>query len=173
MSSQYHFDTHFCQDTAIGDIVLAVDEDSQNEEGIDMIITGMRYGHITTNSFYIKLVPFELYQDEMYDEEGYIIPVIYGDKYSISVWALTSLNVSILPGWMTGVRTILLNQSDDESESKTPLQKRNKLVGLKHGSCQDSEAKFEAYMDPTVAALSETKGRITRNKFYPSIKCKE
>ena len=173
MSSQYQFETHFREDTAIGDIVFAVDEGSQNEEGVEMIITGMRYGSTIPNSFYIKLVPFELYQDVMYDGEGYIISVIYGDKYTISMWALTSLDVGILPGWMTGVRTILLDQYDDASESSSPLQKRNKLVGLEHGSHQDSEAKFEAYMDPTVAALSETKGRITRNKFYPSIKCKE
>ena len=37
------------------------------------------------------------------------------------------------------------------------------------GSKQDIEAKYEAYMDPTVAALAEVKGRVTRNQFYQEI----
>ena len=43
------------------------------------------------------------------------------------------------------------------------------LVGMKTCTKQDTMAKFDAYMDPSVAALAETPGRITRNKHYDSI----
>lgn len=43
------------------------------------------------------------------------------------------------------------------------------LVGLGKATRACICAKFEAYMDPAVAALSETPGRITRNRAYQSI----
>lgn len=40
------------------------------------------------------------------------------------------------------------------------------LVGMRNGRLSDISAKYEAYQDPCVAALSETPGRITRNRYY-------
>jgi hypothetical protein len=44
--------------------------------------------------------------------------------------------------------------------SRSPLKN---LVGVKiKGTKQDAEAKYEAYMDPTIAALAEYPGRVLR-----------
>lgn len=45
----------------------------------------------------------------------------------------------------------------------------SKLVRMGKATKACVEAKFDAYLDPTIAALSETPGRITRRRAYPSI----
>lgn len=51
----------------------------------------------------------------------------------------------------------------------TKIKLDSSLVGLGKATRACISAKFEAYMDPTIAALSETPGRITRNRAYKSI----
>lgn len=45
------------------------------------------------------------------------------------------------------------------------------LVNLKKGNKAMISAKYEAYMDPEVAAMAETPALITRNKAYQRIEC--
>jgi len=62
---------------------------------------------------------------------------------------------------------IFIGESDVELQesflkhiTRAPLKK---LVGVKvKGTKQDAEAKYEAYMDPDIAALSEYPGRVLR-----------
>ena len=64
----------------------------------------------------------------------------------------------------------MVNAETGERVDKPPGSKMNgKLVGLNNGRFDDISAKYEAYMDPCIAALSETPGRITRNRHYPTI----
>ena len=50
-----------------------------------------------------------------------------------------------------------------------PLRVNAKLVGMGKATRSCITAKYEAYMDPQIAALAETPGLITRNRAYKAI----
>jgi hypothetical protein len=142
-------------DLEAGDVVTAVLEGTR--PGDDNLYQDMYLTQVVVSDNGVYLVDYTpfFYDSNLIDEFEYA--VVYRYRMRLGDAFLYNPSEGVLVSTITGQPV--------ETERKKPCITGN-LVGLRNGRLSDISAKYEAYQDPCVAALSETPGRITRNRYY-------
>ena len=112
------------------------------ERGFVISIEKVKRHGMTSEVFKVRIVLEATLWQDITEDEVWTLHMVHGDRYEI------------FPG------------SDATTVSEVKPLLSAGLVGMVGGTRQDVEAKYDAYMDPVVAALSETTGRITRARYY-------
>lgn len=142
-------------DTEVGDLVEALvpGEGWHDDAVVWMIVAAIHEHPIGNGTWWVDIVPANVDAQRTLDnDEYYRLHMSYGDYFVF------------YPGFSRSRRDELPVTASKPSQVK--VRPSNALVGLGCATRSCAEAKYEAYLDPVVAALCETRGRITRNKAY-------
>ena len=144
-------------DTEVGDVVecaITLCRGGGSEAEIipvSMIVVGLREYPGNPDSFIVELTP---HQEESLNYQVYRSQMSFGEYFHICV----------------GETTYVQNNTEFFRTPYTlPMRVDASLVGMGKAPRACVIAKYEAYMDPQIAALAETPGLITRNRAYKVI----
>lgn len=153
----------FYTDAAVGDEVYVevnfpADDPLFEETGESEVVVRMFISHIepyyTNNGSYVV----EMVDDYMDNQEVYRIQIHPGEYFQICIGETRRT--------VNGVRF-----DKKPSEVHRPRLSKN-LVRLAKATKSMISAKYEAYMDPQVAAMAETPALVTRNRAYQRLEIK-
>lgn len=144
-------------DTEIGDVVECAITLKRGDDDeiipITMMIVGLREHPGNDESFIVELLPHPTIDiDHVYRSQ-----MSYGEYFHICV----------------GETTYVENDTMFFRTPYTlPMRVNANLVKMGKATRSCVSAKYEAYMDPQIAALAETPGLITRNRAYKCVESK-
>lgn len=144
-------------DTEVGDIVecaITLRRGGGNEEEIipiTMMVVGLREYPGRIDSFIVELTP---HHEGIMSDQVYRSQMSFGEYFHICV----------------GETTYVENNTEFfKTPYNLPMRVNADLVRMGKATRACVIAKYEAYMDPQIAALAETPGLITRNRAYKVI----
>jgi len=139
-------------DAEPGDLVLAGIGDDELDAAVELCITSIEPRENGLKE--VSLVPLDV------DAEVVWVPMY---KCLLEVGE----NFTLWPGssrWQYNLDDGSVR--DCNRSNQKPPKVTGELIGLRNGLGADIQAKYEAYLDPSVAALCEVPGRLTRNRHY-------